>query len=272
VSDPLWLLLAAAFPGVLVNVGHGHNGFLTAALIGGGLVLLDRRPALAGVLIGLLSYKPQFGVLIPVVLAATGRWRAFLAAAVTVGLLALAVTLAFGPQVWDAFLASTHFTRVVVLEAGGTGWHKIQSVFAWVRMWGGPVPLAYTVQCMAAVTLAAALVLIWRSSAAFALKAAALTLAAVLTTPYSLDYDLMALAPAIAFFAANGIERGFAPGEKSALAALWLVPLVARTVAEWTAVPLGVPTMMVAFALLLRRVMTDAAQTQRAVPAVASRG
>ena len=95
-SDPLWLLLALAFPAVLVNVGHGQNGFLTAALIGGALAVLDRRPIVAGILFGLLAYKPQFGLMIPVVLAASGRWRTFSSAVATVALLAAAATLVFG--------------------------------------------------------------------------------------------------------------------------------------------------------------------------------
>ena len=70
---PETLLIATAFPAVFVNIGHGQNGFLTTALLGGALQLLDRRPWLAGVLIGLLAYKPQFGVLIPVALLAGGR-------------------------------------------------------------------------------------------------------------------------------------------------------------------------------------------------------
>jgi len=61
---PETLLIAAAFPAVFVNIGHGQNGFLTAALLGGALLLLDRRPWLAGVMIGLLAYKPQFGAMI----------------------------------------------------------------------------------------------------------------------------------------------------------------------------------------------------------------
>jgi len=69
-------------------------------------------------------------------LAASGRWRAFIAAATTVAVLTIAVTLAFGLDIWSAFLASTKFTRAVVLEQGETGWHKIQSVFSVVRMWG----------------------------------------------------------------------------------------------------------------------------------------
>ncbi|MBU6299563.1 MAG: DUF2029 domain-containing protein, partial [Alphaproteobacteria bacterium] len=78
--DPLWLLLALAFPAVFVNLGHGQNGFLTTALFAGALGLLDRRPVIAGILFGLVAYKPQFGVIIPLVLAVSGRWRCFAAA------------------------------------------------------------------------------------------------------------------------------------------------------------------------------------------------
>jgi alpha-1,2-mannosyltransferase len=253
---------------VFINLGQAHNGFLTAALIGAVLTQLERRPILAGVLIGCLAYKPQFGLLIPIVLAASGRWRVFAAAAATVALLALAVTLAFGTEVWSAFLASTKFTRTVVLEQGGTGWYKIQSVFAWVRMWGGGVTLAYALQGAVTLLVAAALVWLWRSPAAFALKAAALVIGCALATPYSLDYDLMLLAPAIAFLALDGLARGFAPWEKTTLAALWIVPLVARSVAQATLIPLAVPILLLAFALLLRRAISENSQWQFATRAL----
>src|SRR6201994_2676175 len=60
----LWLPVAAAFPAVFINLGHGQNGFLTAGLLGAGLVTLPRRPLLSGMLFGLLAYKPQFALLI----------------------------------------------------------------------------------------------------------------------------------------------------------------------------------------------------------------
>ena len=259
-TDRIWVLLALAYPAVFINLGHGHNGFLTAALLGGALVLLDRRPLVAGILFGLVAYKPQFGLMIPLALAAGGHWRTFVAAAGTVVALALAATLAFGLPVWEAFLGSTHFTRVIVLEAGDTGWHKIQSVFAWVRMWGGSIPFAYAVQGAVTLAVGAALVGLWRSKAAYALKAAALVIAVILGTPYSLDYDLMVLAPAIAFLAADGLERGFGPYEKTALAALWLMPLIARTVAHGALIPLAVPTMLVVFVLVLRRAFAQSSR------------
>jgi hypothetical protein len=256
--DPLWLLLALAFPAMFINLGHGHNGFLTAALIGAALAQLERRPLLAGVLLGLLAYKPQFGLLFPVVLVASGRWRAFAAAALTVAALAAITTAALGVSVWDAFLASTRFTRIVVLENGETGWQKIQSVFSIVRMWGGPVPLAYAVQGSVALALAAVTAWLWRAPVDFALKAGGLIIAAVLATPYSLDYDMTALAPAIAFLAVHGMRRGFAPYEKSALAALWIAPLLARSLAQAMLLPVGVLAMAAPLVVILHRAAQQA--------------
>jgi alpha-1,2-mannosyltransferase len=258
----LWLLLTLAYPAVFINIGHGHNGFLTAALFTAALLVLDSRPILSGIMIGCLAYKPQFGLLIPLVLVVTGRWRVVAAAAAAVALMALAVTLAFGIEVWRAFLDSSAFTREVVLEQGGTGWHKIQSLFSWARMWGAGIPLAYGIQAIATVAVGIALVIIWRSRASFAVKAAALLIGSILATPYSLDYDLMLIAPAIAFLAAEAMARGAGPKdipwEKTLLAMLWIVPLIARSFAQFTHIPLGVPVMVLSFTwLVYRAVYTD---------------
>ena len=113
---PETLLIAAAFPATFVNVGHGQNGFLTAALLGGALHWLDRKPWLAGVLIGCLAYKPQFGVLIPIALLAARRWHTIAAAIVTVAALVLISFATLGGGVWHAFLDSMNFTQTVVLE------------------------------------------------------------------------------------------------------------------------------------------------------------
>jgi hypothetical protein len=124
-------------------------------------------------------------------------------------------------------------------------------------MWHGSVPLAYAVQSAVTLAVAAALAFIWRARVSFPIQAAALLIGTVLATPYSLDYDLMLLAPAIGFLAAGGASQGFAPWEKTVLAALWLAPLVTRSVAEATLIPLAVPAMLVAFGFLLHRAMEE---------------
>jgi len=250
---PETLLVALAFPAVFVNLGHGQNGFLTAALLGGGLLFLDKRPIATGVLFGLLAYKPQFGLLIPLVLVVTARWRVIAAATVTV-LAVGALTLALlGPQVWHAFADSTAFTRTVVLEAGDTGWRKIQSLFSAVRMWGGSVETAYAAQAALVLGVAASLALLWRSRLAHDLKAAALPCACLLATPYVLDYDLVVLAVSIAFFVRHGVAHGFRDYEISVLALAWAAPLVTRGLAGVSGVPLGLIAMLLLYTLILRR-------------------
>lgn len=251
--DRLWLPLTLGFTAVFVNLIHGQNGLLTAALFAAGLAVLDERPILAGLLFGLLCYKPQFGVLIPVVLAATGRWRCFAAATAAVACLAVLATLSFGWQVWPAFLDSMTFTRMVVLEQGNTGFHKMQSAFAWARMWKADISLAYGAQIAVAAITLFALLRIWRSSIAAGYKKAALCVAALLITPYCLDYDLMLLAPAIALLAVEGKNRGFADFEILCLALLWLMPIAARNFALMTLIPLAVPAMLFSLALIYRR-------------------
>ena len=260
------VLAAAAFPAVLVNLTHGQNGFLTAGLIAGALLLVDRRPVLAGVLIGLLAYKPQFGILIPLVLAVSGRWTAFVAAAATVAAMAAATVALFGIETWAAFLDSLAFTRTVVLEAGTTGWEKIQSVFAAVRMWGGPTGLAYGLQFALLAVLAAATAWLWRAGAPLALRASALIVASLLATPYVLDYDMIVLGPAIAWFVAHGLERGFLTWEKSALALAFFAPLIARSIAGAALVPVGLIAMTVLFAIIIRRARHDLAPAPEGVP------
>src|SRR4029079_18873141 len=97
-----------------------------------------------------------------------------------------------------------------------------------VRMWGGGIPLAYVVQVAVTLAMAVGLAWLWRSRASFPIKRARLAIGTILATPYSLDYDLMLLAPAIAFLAADGMQRGFLPWQKSLLAALWLPPPLSR--------------------------------------------
>jgi len=254
---PETLLTATAFPAVFINIGHGQNGFLTAALLGGALHWLNRKPWLAGVLIGCLAYKPQFGVLIPIALLAGGRWRTIGAAIAAVAALVAISFVTLGAGVWHAFADSMTFTQTVVLEQGGTGWEKIQSVFSAVRMWGAGVHFAYAVQMALALLLAASLAWLWQSDAAFELKASALASGSLLATPYVLDYDLVVLAVAIAFFVRHGIDRGFRSFEISVLAAAWIAPLLARGVAGITGIPLGLLVLLAIYIFTLRRAVLD---------------
>jgi hypothetical protein len=202
-------LVALAFPAGLWNVTAGQNGFLTAALIGGTLGFLQRRPVLAGICLGLLTYKPQFGLLFPIVLIADRRWLTVAVAAAVAGLLVVLSLIAFGAESWIAFAHWMPITSRIVLGEGHADFSRLQSVFGFIRAYGGSESLAWIVQALWSLALAAALVVLWRSRAPFDLKAAALAAAALLATPYLYMYDLAALAVAFAFLLRDGLKRGF---------------------------------------------------------------
>ncbi len=248
-----WLLVAAAFPAVFINLGHGQNGLLTAGLLGAALVVLPRRPLLAAVLFGLLAYKPQFALLVPFALAAAGRWRALIVAGVTVLALAGASALAFGPEIWRGFAASSETARKLLLEQGDVGFEKLQSVFAVIRLWGGGVAAAYLVQGAASLMAICSVAWIWRTCSDHNLRAAHQMAATLLASPHVLDYDLALLAPAIAFLAAAHSKRPFRNYEVSLLAAVWIAPLLARDIAGVTAIPLGLAAVLSLYVLTLRQ-------------------
>jgi hypothetical protein len=257
VIGPIWLPIAAGFPAVFVNLGHGQNGFLTAGLFGAALLALPTRPLISGVLFGLLAYKPQFALIVPVALLVAGQWRTVVAAGITVMALVAVTSLAFGADLWLAFAASTETSRKLLLEGGDVGFEKLQSVFAAVRMWGGGIPLAYAVQGVASAAAVCGTAWVWRLSSDRDLKGALLIIATLLASPHVLDYDLMMLAPAIAFTVSAGIAGGFRDYEISVLAAAWIVPLLSRSSAGVTGIPLGLLVLLALYAVTLRRAAAD---------------
>jgi hypothetical protein len=224
-------LLAAAFPVVLTNALVGQNGFLTASLFGGTLYLMPTRPVLSGICLGLLSYKPQYGLLFPLVLIAASQWKVFFTAGSVALALASLSWLAFGIESWQAFFHQMPMFSQGYLTVGLAPWGKLQSIFGLVRYFGGSEQLAWLFQWIMSGTVAVTLALIWRSRTInYSLKAAGLAAGALLITPYLFLYDLMVLAIAVAFLVRVGLEDGFARHELPALglvaALLMIYPLL----------------------------------------------
>lgn len=248
-----WLALPAfAFPATFINIGHGQNGFLTAALFGGGLLLLSRQPILAGVLFGCLAFKPQLALVLPIALLAAGRWRTILAAAITaIGLAGLSL-LVFGIETWDGFFGVSSLARAA-LEQNLVGSQKMQSAFAAVRLLGGDVVLAYAVQAVVAIAVCAVLVVLLRQRPGSSAEAPAVAAAALLMSPFLLDYDLVLLAVPLAWAAREGARTGFLPWEKLVLMIGFLLPLLSRLFATGLGIPLAPLTLLAVFGVVIRR-------------------
>ena len=267
---PMAWLAAAAAPASFLNASNGQNGFLTAGLIGAALYFLDKRPVLAGILIGLLSYKPQFGILIPLILLLSARWQVFISASLTViTLVGISVGL-FGSDMWFAFYESLSLTQSFVLEQGTTGWHRIQSVFSAVSMYGGSVSTAYTLQAIVSICAAGAVCWLWvKPHISHNLRCAALLTTTPLLTPYVLDYDLIILMPALAFYTKDCLERGFQRHDLAVLSLVMIWPVMCRLIAKYLMLPLT-PVVLVGFlAIIIWRAVQNYEKenlAQRTVP------
>lgn len=189
-ADKILLLIFA--PAVIVNLWCGQTGFFVAALLIGGLIALERRPTLAGVLFGLLSIKPQLGLLIPVMLVLTGRWRTIVAASATIVVLVAAASLAFGPKVWVAYVNDAMPTQTAVIAKDFEHFMvHMPTVFMNARVAGASMSLAIWLQVVVSATAVAAVVwTFWRRRDPD-LSNMLLVTATFVATPYAFNYDMV---------------------------------------------------------------------------------
>jgi len=205
---------------------------------------------------GLLAFKPQFGLLVPVALAAGGCWRSLGVATAAVAILILVTLALFGVSVWTGFLHGTVLTRAI-LDQELVPYYKMQSVFAGCRLIGLSLPVAYGLQLIGSISAALCVAWVWRCGKKQALKNAALVAAVPLASPFFLDYDLLILAPAIAWIAGAMQETGAHPWEKSITTAAFMAPLVARPLGEFAHFPVTSATIIALLVIILARVGAD---------------
>jgi len=227
-SPAIPLVLASPF--TLWNILAGQNGFLTATLLGASLLFLERQPVLAGVFMGLLTYKPQFGILLPVALTAAKQWRAVASAVATAALFAGVSVAAFGVSAWEAFPTGVFQQFGVVFEAEGlpdsaATWGYLQTVYGVIRYLHGGAALAWVGQGITALCAAIIVWFVWRSRTRYALKAAVLSALALLASPYAFAYDMAAVAIPIAFLARDQMRCGMLRGEQTVLLGLFCATL-----------------------------------------------
>ncbi len=241
-------VVALASPAALATLFAGQNGFLSGALIGGTLLFLETQPIAAGIFLGLLTYKPQLGILFPFILLSDRRWKCLASACVTATLCVLIPYVLFGLGPYAAFVRFLPMTESTVLASGLAGWNKLQTVYGLVKSIGGSNPLAWELQAAAALVAACAISWIWRMrQISYALKAAALSAGVLAATPYLYPYDLPILAVPLAFLFR---DRAFDRIEWAAFAGLALVLFSYFAVV----LPVGPVLLLITAGMIVRRV------------------
>lgn len=254
------LIPLLAFPALWINIGNGQNAALTTALFLGGCLLLDRRPVIAGLILGLLIIKPQLGLALPFILIASGRWKTFIAAGVSAAGLSFAAWLLVGTEGYLAFLQNSELARTT-LEQGLVSPARMQSLFAALMLWKSPLWLAYGAQILLALTVIASACFIIRRHRPdhFALSALMVS-ATLLMTPFMLDYDLLLSAIPLGWLVMSGLKDGFRPWEKIVALAMFILPLFARSLALNLHLPLAPLVLLVFYGIVARRIMSAPVQ------------
>ena len=222
VSDWRILIPIAISPAALFCLVSGQSSYLTAAMLIAIFALLDRRPVMAGVLIGLLTVKPQLGILFPFMLMASGRWRIFAVAAVTSLVLAAITAAVFGAQVWIDFVVKGLPVQGLVLADP----ERIATPFfptVFMNLRGIDLGTTAAMATQAVFSAAALAATVWafrfRSQADPALLRALFMACSVSASPYLLSYDLLPLTfAAVALLAAGRLDP---PGRRLAQLVYW---------------------------------------------------
>jgi hypothetical protein len=262
------LLLSLATPALFVSAVGGQNGALTAALLCGGLVLLDRRPIVAGVLLGCLVYKPHLALILPFALIAGRRWTTIVATGTTAVLLVAMSVALFGLQCWIDYAHNLDIFRVVTLEDGTGVWHRSMSIFVFARHVGASVQAAYAVQAVFAIFAAIVVARSWWRDDPAPVRNAMVIMGTCLITPYLQDYDLVMSAFVAVWLKQAGEEqeRVSPTATTAAMAAIMLAPLFAAPVAKATGFVLAAPVLVAVFVVLIA--LAQAPSTRgRALPA-----
>jgi len=263
----LELAALALAPSTFINFFAGQNGFLTAGLLILGLALLDRRPLLAGILFGLLSFKPQLGLLIPIALCAAQLWRPFVTAAITTITLLAASVAVFGWESWRAYLdVNAQAQSTMLHQAEGAFVQWMPTAFMSGRILGLDVVSSYVLQAVVAALAVGGVIWVFRTTRDRQWQGVTLLAGSALATPYLHAYDLPLLSMAVLWAFRLGYRDGFLPGEHVVLFAAWALPILVFGVNAY-GIPVGPVIMLCLFATILLRARASAsAETAPASP------
>ncbi len=256
-----FLVLLLAFPGAWVCIYHGQNTLLSAALLASAIYTIDKRPIVAGILIGLLAYKPQLGLLLPFVLIAAGQWRTFFAASITTLLFVALSTVVLGWELWLHFYENTPLVGEV-MEKGLLPWPKMPSLFVSLRLLEVPQNMAYFLHWTCAGVAALTTLYVWRRCGASRLAWATLIPATLLIMPYIFDYVLALLAIPLIILTDDMMRKGTTRIEKGILVLAYFAPLFGIIIAATLHIHLGFFAMLGLFAISARRALADVQTSQ----------
>jgi alpha-1,2-mannosyltransferase len=213
---PLYIV---SFPAFWFNLLSGQNGLLTAVVLIGGLISLQRKPATAGATLALLSFKPQLCLVLPVFLIAERRWRAIFAGCVAFVGLVIAATAIWGLEVWTAFFAGLQNAQNFNQLDNKIKSESLAHLYGTLKTIGIPhIPAMIANYVFAVAVLCVALRICLRTTDR-SIKYSVIILASLIFSPHLMYYDFVVTGAVIAWLWS---QKNLRP----ALSLLWISPFL----------------------------------------------
>ena len=248
------------FPAAAHSLLAGQNGILSALVVAGGLLNLERKPVLAGAILGLLSLKPHIAATVYAALLFGGYWRALGSALCVAFGLALASLIAFGADPWWAFVRESATAREF-MESGGIRWSFMVAPFATARLAGLDVAVAYALQAVVSCGALYVLFAVWRrGDIPLEQRVAVLVTIVPLMSPYVFSYDIVMVGLALLWLGRTAWETGFRRGEPLVFALAWVAAPAGWVIADSTNVLLTPFVLIALLGVVLLRIPRTGAQ------------
>lgn len=254
-----WLsVLIFGFPGVLMNLKWGQNGFLNVALLGLGLHFMKLRPALSGFMFGMLSYKPQILLFPILVLLATKNWWVLIYTFIWGALFAGGSLMLFGWETWEVFFRSFLGTSANLMTDVWEYTSTIQpTMYTVLRTIGLQGLWLYVILGLVMAMVLICVVWVWHNTEKASLKGSAMVVGGFIAVPYFVQYDLMVLAVPLVLLAFDFISNGCKAYERVLLYILWMMPMVNWPIAEFTGIQIAPFVLILTLSMMIYRVKTD---------------
>lgn len=214
------------FPGTFLNIRWGQNGFLTASLIGFGVYFAETNPVLSGLMLGLLTFKPQMALIPFAVLFFLKKWKTLGWSCAFASIFAVFSGIIFGFDTWASFFATSSVNATMLADSWkGTKW-GIPTLSTSLRCMGlSGWPLYSILAAVAALALYAC-IRVWKQTKSFSLRASALVFCIFLSLPYISLYDFAIVGIPFALLFTERLKNVPNSFHPFIIDILWLMPVM----------------------------------------------